>query len=341
MFKKTALILLLILLVVAAWNYKLIRYGLQQGRGQLSIVWNARDVNEVMNDPQVPDSVKTKLSYISVVRQYAIDSLGLNDTDNYTTLYDQKGKPVLWVVTGTKPFAFEPYEWDFPVVGTVPYKGFFREELATREMEAVSAKGFDAGVRTVGGWSTLGWFRDPILSEMLTRSDGDLANLIIHELVHSTIFVKDSVTFNENLASFIADKGTVLFLKSHFGDSSVQVLNYYRELGDEKKFADHILLGADKLDSLYSNLSNLDSASLAVKKTNLIRKVVESVDTLQLTFNYDIRSRLEAQFPNNTYFMSFIRYRERQQDLDSLFFSRYEGNLRFMISEFIKTYPYL
>ncbi len=341
MVKKIALILFILLIIIIAWNYKLIRYGIEQGRGQLSIVWNARDVADVMSDPAVPDSVKTKLAYIAVVRQYAIDSLGLKDSDNYTTLYDQKGQPVLWVVTGTKPFAFEPYQWDFPVVGTVPYKGFFRKELATEEMKAVAGKGYDTGVRTVGGWSTLGWFRDPILSEMLSRSDGDLANLIIHELVHSTIFVKDSVTFNENLASFIADKGAVLFLKSHFGDSSAQVQNYYRELADEKKYADHILLGADKLDSLYTNFSNLDSATLADRKNDLIHKVVESVDTLNLSFAYDIRSRLEAQFPNNTYFMSFIRYRERQQDLDSLFNEKYNGNLRYMISELVQQYPYL
>ncbi len=42
---------------------------------------------------------------------------------------------------------------------------------------------------------------------MLNRSEGDLANLIIHEMSHATIFVKDSVDFNENLATFIGDRG--------------------------------------------------------------------------------------------------------------------------------------
>ena len=85
--------------------------------------------------------------------------------------------------------------------------------MADKEMELLKEAGYDVGMRTVGGWSTLGWFKDPILSNMLNRSYGDLANLIIHELVHATIFVKDSVEFNENLASFIGDQGAKLFLK--------------------------------------------------------------------------------------------------------------------------------
>ncbi|MEJ2006289.1 MAG: aminopeptidase, partial [Cyclobacteriaceae bacterium] len=241
----------------------------------------------------------------------------------------------------TRPFAFEPYEWSFPVVGTVPYKGFFRQELAVKEMERVRSLGYDAGIRTVGGWSTLGWFRDPILSDMLGRSDGDLANLIIHELVHATIFVKDSVTFNENLASFIGDRGAVEFLKSNFGEESIQLKNYHTELDDEIRYADHILRGADRLDSLYRNNNSMDSSALAGLKTDMIKEIVNSMDTLNLTYTYGVLQRLRQDLPNNTYFMSFIRYRERQQDLDSLYINRYNSNLVQMINALKNTYPYL
>jgi predicted aminopeptidase len=65
-----------------------------------------------------------------------------------------------------------------------------------------------SGIQEVG--QRLGWFTDPILSKMLMRSEGDLANLIIHEMSHATIFVKDSIEFNENLATFIGDRGAEL-----------------------------------------------------------------------------------------------------------------------------------
>jgi len=190
---------LVVVLTIAYWD--LVLYGLRQGYGQFSIIWNAKPVSCYLNDPQFPDSLKSKLRLIDEVRAFAIDSLGLKDTDNYKTLYDQKGKEIMWVVLASQPYKLEPKEWRFPVVGAVPYKGFFREDLAKELKEALQRDGWDVIIRNPGGWSTLGWFTDPILSKMLNRSDGDLANLIIHEMSHATIFVKDSVDFNENLAT--------------------------------------------------------------------------------------------------------------------------------------------
>ena len=84
------------------------------------------------------------------------------------------------------------------MVGAVPYKGFFNREKAVKK-EALEKDNYDVSIRNPGGWSTLGWFTDPILSNMLRRGDGDLASLIIHEMVHATLYVKDSAEFNENL----------------------------------------------------------------------------------------------------------------------------------------------
>ena len=67
-------------------------------------------------------------------------------------------------------------------------------------------EGLDTNIRTAGGWSTLGWFEDPILSNMLNDSEAGFAELLIHELTHGTLFVKDSVRFNENLATFYWDQ---------------------------------------------------------------------------------------------------------------------------------------
>lgn len=99
----------------------------------------------------------------------------------------------MYVVTACAPFAFQPRMWHFPVVGSFPYKGFFEKNKALAEAKKIKEEeGLEVSVRTAGGWSTLGWFKDPVLSNMLNRSEGDLANLIIHELTHGTLFVKDS-----------------------------------------------------------------------------------------------------------------------------------------------------
>src|SRR6185436_1104168 len=219
------------------YNWSLLKYAAAQGIGQMKIILNARPVSEFIGDPSFPDSLKSKLLLIQRARRYAIDSLGLNDTDNYTTMYDQQGKELMWVVLACEPFRLVEKRWDFPIIGSVPYKGYFEREKAIREREELEKENWDVSIRNPGGWSTLGWFTDPILSGMLRRSDGDLSSLIIHEMVHATIYVKDSSDFNENLASFIGDRGAEEFLAKTYGDSSKEYREYLFQDTDYRKLA--------------------------------------------------------------------------------------------------------
>lgn len=340
MIRKITLAIVAVLVILIIWNFDLIVYGLKQARGQLHIVWNARPVEDYLADPEVADSVKNKLYFIQEVRKYAVDELGLNDSDNYTAMFDQKGKPVLWVVTGCQPYAFEAKEWRFPVVGTMPYKGFFVEEDAVQTMEKLKEEGYDAGVRTVGGWSTLGWFNDPILSNMLHRNTGDLADLIIHELVHATIFVKDSVEFNENLASFIAEKGTHKFLKDKYGEDSEVYRQYLKNVEDEKNYIAHILRGADSLERLYQSFEGVEESVKKERKEKMIAKVMQELDTLKLNkANY--LQGVKGYQPNNTFFMSFMRYRSKQNNLDELYTKKFNSNLNEFIAYLKKKHPFL
>src|SRR6478609_1427746 len=122
MIKKILLGLLVISVILCAIYWSLISYGVAQGLGQLKIIREARPVEEFINDPSYPDSLKSKLKLIQRARQFAIDSLGLNDTDNYKTMYDQKGQELMWVVIACEPFRLKEKRWEFPVVGSVPYK---------------------------------------------------------------------------------------------------------------------------------------------------------------------------------------------------------------------------
>src|SRR5690606_27837765 len=143
----------------------------------------------------------------------------------------------------SEPFRLVPYTWTFPILGSVPYKGFFNEQSAVALADALASEGWDVNVRNPGGWSTLGWFTDPILSEMLEKDEGDLASLIIHEMVHATIFVKDSIEFNENLASFIGDRGAEAFLVARFGTQSEPYKTFIDDDYDYTLFVAHVLQG--------------------------------------------------------------------------------------------------
>src|SRR5688572_4066843 len=250
------LLIILVVLIVIFWD--LVSYAARQGYGQFTIIWNARPVEEFLSDPAFPDSLKARLNFIAEVRRYSVDSLGLKDTENYKTMFDQNGKEIMWVVMACEKFRLKPKEWEFPIVGAVPYKGFFDEKRASDLKQELEKEGWDVVVRNPGGWSTLGWFTDPILSKMLSRSEGDLANLIIHEMSHATIFVKDSVDFNENLATFIGDRGTEKFLIYKYGRESKEYTTYIDEDKDYLKYVDHMLRGAHLLDSLYSSMKDDD-----------------------------------------------------------------------------------
>jgi len=339
--KRIGLGLFAVVVVLAIWNGPLIIYSLRQGMGQLSIVWNAKPVEEILADPATPDSLKQKLNLINEVRRYAIDSLGLKDTENYKTLFDQQGKEVMWVVTASEPYRLKEKIWEFPIVGRVPYKGFFDIDRAKAEKQNLETDGWDVSVSNPSGWSTLGWFTDPILSDMLYKSEGDLASLIIHEMVHATIYVKDSSSFNENLASFIGDLAALKFIDYKYGNQSEEHFTYIYEDADFRKYNSHILRGANLLDSLYEAI---DKATVDVKqnlKKSAMQKIVSSMDTLHLHYNRHPSKRFEKKLPTNAYFLSFRRYQSQQLDLSEMFENKFQSDFKKMVQHFKMHYPFL
>ena len=309
-------------------QYNLIRYGVSQLNGQLNILWNSRPIDEVLSDSKIHDTIKQKLILIQEIKAFAVDSLGIKKSKNYTTYFDQQNKPLLYVLTGAAEFEMKNYEWSFPFLGRVSYKGFFKEEAGMLEEKELIKNGYDTDLGTVGAWSTLGWFNDPILSGMLKRNEGNLANLIIHELTHGTLYVKDNVEFNENLASFIGEKGAIEFLKHKYGEESLELKIYRENKSDDEIFSNYILKGANQLDSLYKTFNNSSPVDMKRKeKLLLINKIIDGVNQLNL-FNKKKYLFIVsfAKTEKNAFFMSYMRYKSEQSLLEKEF-KKY-GNLK-------------
>jgi len=192
-------------------------YILTQGYGQLRVLLDSRRIDDLLADPSVPDPTKQKLLFVREVKSFGEHELGLSPSSNYESFYDTKGQPITYIVSACRKDRFEPYTWWFPIVGDVPYKGFFSKDDARSEAQALEKEGYDVSVGTAAAYSTLGYFPDPILSTMLDYPDEQLAALILHELTHGTIYLPGGTDFNEGLASFVGWQGALEFARKERG----------------------------------------------------------------------------------------------------------------------------
>jgi len=342
MIKRLLLISGFFLIIFALWNIELIGYGVGQASGQFKVIAGAQPIEDYLDNPAFPDSLKSKLQLIQEIRRFAIDSLGIDDSKNYRTLYDQKGEDILWIVTASPQFSLQPKTWKFPILGSFSYKGYFDLQKASDLKMDLEKEDWDVGIRPVTAWSTLGWFSDPILSKMLNRTTGGLANLIIHELTHATLYVKDSVTFNENLASFVGDKGAEKFLIFKYGRNSAEYLHYLNSMQDKKNFTGHFLRGMSLLDSLYKSFEEgLKMEEKQQLKHQAISSVVRNLDTIAFYFPQKYQKASLSALPNNTYFLSFVRYESILPALEREYQEVFNGDLKEYLNYLKNTYPSL
>ncbi len=314
-----------------------IHYGLLQLQGQVKVLYNAQPIEVFLNNPSFPDSLKTKIQLIQKVRNFAVAELGMTDSKNYTTLYNQNNKPTLWVVTAAPKFSLEPYEWKFPLVGGFPYKGFFDEELVKKEAKKMQNLGYDTEIDLVSAWSTLGWFKDPILSNNLNQSDGDLANLIIHELTHTTLFIKDSVDLNENLASFIGHKGAQLYLDKY--DDSLKS-EYLNKLKDRKLYKDFLIKKIEELKTFYENSNEFSIDKRLILKEQKIESFQKELNLIPFSNRIWNEYLLEKSSDwNNAYFAGVNTYGSQQKYFEQIYQEEFKGDLKAFLQAYKEKYP--
>ncbi|UCG31902.1 MAG: aminopeptidase [Phycisphaerales bacterium] len=188
--------------------------------GQLALQGKVVPIAEALASGQLTAEQAAKLELVVEVRQFAIDMIGLAAGDSYTTFYDTSGNPLAFNLSASRKDALEPFVWQFPIVGTMPYIGFFDFEYARSVQQGLVDLGYDTVMYEVDAYSTLGIFADPVRSPMLERDEVSLADTILHELLHNTIWRPNDTEFNESLATFVGRTGALQFIRSKYGDGS-------------------------------------------------------------------------------------------------------------------------
>ena len=345
MLKKIGLVLVGVLIALVVWQWELVSYGYRLAKGQLTILLNTQPVAGVLTDPAYPDSLKRKIELIGEIKRFAMDSLKLDPSGSYESFYDLHGKPLMWMLIGSEKYRLVPVEFSVPILGKFPYRGFFDRHRLLKADSLLQKQGYDTRINEVAAYSTLGFFKEPILSNMLERSPGSLAELIIHELTHGTLFVKDNLEYNENLADFVGEYGAQRFLAQKYGPNSTQYRNYVAAKNYYERYDDHILRGTKTLDSLYRSFKpKMPPAVKDSLKWQTIRQIIVSADTLTdergLGSRFVKKGRVgKLNLPNNAYFISYLTYRKQQNRFRQEFENRFHGDFGRYLVYLKQTYP--
>ncbi|MDR2796229.1 MAG: aminopeptidase [Spirochaetaceae bacterium] len=228
-------------------------YTLKQGAVMLGYLGQAVPLETLADGPDAAEENIQFVELVNDIRRFAVDDLGLSETKNYTKYVDINRDYLAAIVSASAKDSFKRHEWRFPVVGNVPYKGFFNVDDARREAAKLKKKDLDVWIRPVDAFSTLGWFSDPLYSFMRDYTPDRMADILIHELVHATIFIKDNMQFNEELAEFIGSEGARLYIKDRYGDSGARLESVLYSEADNAAYIAFIQGLIDELDTVYKS----------------------------------------------------------------------------------------
>ena len=217
---------------------------------EAKILSRRQPISELVRDPRTPLDVKDKLRIVLAARQYAKDSLRLRTKDSFTTYSRLDHDTLVLLVSAAYRDTLAPYTWWFPIVGRVPYKGYFDFAAARREAKNLADDGFDVYVRPSDAFSTLGFFNDPLLNTTLKGDTLSLANTVIHELTHNTFYASGQAPFNESFAMFVGARGAAAFFRSRGQEVAARRLD--AEWEDDKLLARFWSTVIKSLDSAYA-----------------------------------------------------------------------------------------
>lgn len=226
-------------------------YVLRAAYEEGKILWRRKPIVEELKKDGLDPAVRAKLETVLDVRTYAKEELALRVGGSYASISYVDGPVLSHLLTAVPKTEFEPYTWWFLFIGSVPYKGYFDRDDAEEEAHALERRGYDTHIRPVGAFSTLGWFDDPLLERLLRLDRVRLAEVILHELLHNTLFVKGSVDFNESLANFVGKRGAIAYFTGRHGPASPEARTARRIWRDELEFSAFLMDSVACLRAFY------------------------------------------------------------------------------------------
>lgn len=306
---------ILLLLLLCSSCAKL-GYLTEQGLGQAKIQWHAKPNEDYLDDPNVSEDVKRKILLIGEYKKFFYHYFGAKPSKIYSKTTMLPNKAVTYLVIASAHTKIEAHEFEFPIMGSFPYLGFFEKESAKKFAEDLRKdENLVTWIRPVYAYSTLGYFEDRILSSFFEYDDVELAELVFHELFHTVFFIKDEVDLNENLANLYGKA----MLREYFKDRP-ELKEY---LASEEKKKQVSLRVVELISILQTEFAKLGGFITDAKADDLTQRFISEV------FRPDLKSlcqKLELDEEdceikdnwNQASFAAFLTYEEEQDFLEKL-----------------------
>ncbi len=289
-------------------------YVLRAGWEEAKILQGSRPIHEVVHDSATDARVRSSLRLVADAREYARVALGLEPKRSFESYAVVTHDTLQLVVSAAPEFQLVWKTWWFPIVGHVPYKGYFKFDEAFREAERLTENGYDTWVRPTSAFSTLGWLPDPVLSTTLEADSVRIVETVIHEIVHTTYFPRGHIQFSESFANFVGYQGAIQFFcqdamlpiecqvaRDRWTD--VQALGqFYRSL-------------FERLEGLYRSEASVDEMR-ASKRSILADGARHFQEQIRPALVSGWYADLDPSALNNAWLLSRILYSERLHDFE-------------------------
>ena len=226
-------------------------YYAQAVGGQMELARSARPVPSVLADPKTPPALRDRLALAGRVVEFSRSELGFDSGGGYRNYVDLDRPYVVWNLFAAPPLSLQGRQWCYPVVGCVPYRGFFSRRHAEGAAARLARNGFETHLTGVPAYSSLGWFDDPLLSTFIGWPEARLVELLVHEIAHRRVWVRDDAAFNEAFAEFTGAEGARRWFVHH--GRAAEFAAYRASEGGWQRLRALLLATRERLDAVYGS----------------------------------------------------------------------------------------
>jgi predicted aminopeptidase len=291
-----------------------VAYYSQMINGHLTLMSEAKPVDRLLASPKTPEKLKQELEWAKKIRNFAFKELKLPDNGSYRK-YVQLDRPyVLWNVVATPELSLVPKTTCSPIAGCVAYRAYYHKEAAEKYAGKLKRKAYDTYVGGVIAYSTIGWFRDPLVSSMMRGGVPDLAGVIFHELGHQAVFTKSDTAFVESFATVVETEGLRRWLRQQNDKSFGDYLTRHKRYD---QLTDLMLKYRKKLQAVYT--SNQDDNAKRAQKKKLFAELLQDYERLKKRWGgYNGYDKWMLHDMNNAKLASVGNYRQWVPSLEHL-----------------------